>query len=150
MKIAFDIGGVIVNKDNSEPNIEAYLSIKMFVQKFKSENIFIISKAKNKWIALTHELFEKTNFYKETNFDKKNLYFVDEYVDKQTLCKKLEINYMVDDNIKVIKYMLEINTIPIWFSPSQISYLDKQLLKKIIIANNWKTIRKIMQKIKII
>jgi hypothetical protein len=144
MKIAFDIGGVIVNRRERKPIDEAYNSIKLFVEKFKSDNIFIISKAKSKYIDINLKLLNDTDFYNITGFDKKNIYFVNEYYEKAPLCKKLEIDYLIDDSVKIIRSLLDTSTIPIWFNPKDETCLKH---KRIIVVYKWKSIRKLCSKI---
>ena len=141
--VAFDIGGVIVNKISRVPYNESLISIKLYVEKLKPSNVYILSKAKNKWIKNNLELFDKIDFYNKTGIIPENVIFVDEYIDKQTVCNKLGINYMIDDSIKVIRYMQYIDTIPIWFGNNNLSVENL----KYINAPKWKSIRKILQKI---
>jgi len=108
LKIAFDIGGVIIDIDNEIIFDEAIMSINLFVKKFGKENIYIISKAKQKYIQKNMDHFSKVNFFKKTNMKIDNVIFVPEYIDKQYWCKKLNINYMIDDYIKIIRCILDI------------------------------------------
>tara|TARA_B110000037_G_C16899433_1_gene415550 strand:- start:98 stop:544 length:447 start_codon:yes stop_codon:yes gene_type:complete len=144
--VAFDIGGVIVDKMTRKPFKEALMSIKLFVEKLGKKNVFILSKAKNKWILLNLKLFDDINFYKYTGVLIKNIIFVDEYIDKQTICKKHNINYMIDDSVKVIRFMQSIDTVVIWFgNHNKIIDDDVNIIYKK--AKTWKHIRKILNKI---
>lgn len=51
-KFAFDLGGVILHREALENFIvdESDISVKLTVQKFSAENVYIISKAKDKYI----------------------------------------------------------------------------------------------------
>ena len=91
-KIAFDLRGVIVDKVSETITDEAIMSVRLAVEKFKNDNIYIISKAKNKWIKLNIERLKNCSFFEKTGMTNSNLYFVDEYEDKETMCKKLEID----------------------------------------------------------
>ena len=104
-KFAFDLRGVIVNKETETIIDEAISSVRMTVEKFTPSNVYIISKAKDKWIKLNRERLKNTNFFERTGMLKTNLYFVNEYEDKETMCKKLGIDYMIDDSVKVIRYL---------------------------------------------
>ena len=141
--VAFDIGGVIVNKISRVPYNESLISIKLYVEKLKPSNVYILSKAKNKWIKNNLELFDKIDFYNKTGIIPENVIFVDEYIDKQTVCNKLGINYMIDDSIKVIRYMQYIDTIPIWFGNNNLLVENLTYIN----APKWKSIRKFLQKI---
>ena len=140
MKVAFDIGGVIVDKTSRTPYQGALMSIRMFTDKLKPENVYILSKAKDKWIKANLELFDSIDFYNRTNILKANIIFVDEYVDKQVQCNHLGIQYMIDDSIKVIRFMQDIETKAIWFGKhnkpqEDLDYID---------APTWKSIRKFL------
>ena len=95
IKVAFDIGGVIVNKVSRVPYEDSLMSIRLFVEKLKPENVYILSKAKDKWIKSNLELFERINFYEQTGITRNNVIFVDEYIDKQKVCANLSIDYML-------------------------------------------------------
>lgn len=146
MRIAFDIGGVIRVDDTISD--EMIMSIKLVIDKFKQHNVFIISKAKNKWITKNKEFLLFHNFYEKTGFNIDNVYYVNEYADKRIICDKLEINYMIDDSTKVIRYLLDSNTISIWFGLSNdIACIDKKDRNKVILAKSWKFIRKFFAKL---
>lgn len=149
MKIGFDIGGVIVDQKTREVFPECYMSIKLCIEKFRPDNIFIVSKARNKWVDENKKMLKESNFYSLTGFLETNVYFVDEYKDKATMCEKLQLDYLVDDSVKVIKFLLETNTIGIWFGPNNTSCLNKDDLKKIHVANTWKNLRKLFSKLSI-
>lgn len=147
MHIGIDIGGVIVDKTTRLVLPDAIMSIRLLIDKYGTDSIFIISKAKDKWVTANREMLDKEEFYNKTGFDIKNLYFVDEYEDKKTMCDKLKIDYMIDDSIKVIRFLLNTTTTPIWFDKEKMTDFSKRDSKKIIIARSWKTIRKIFQKL---
>jgi len=143
-KVAFDIGGVIVNKTSREPYPEALISIKLYVEKLKPENVYILSKAKDKWIKANIELFERLDFYNVTGVTKDNVIFVDEYVDKRKKCEQLDITYMIDDSVKVIRFMQDINTTPIWFGEHNVPTTEKL---EYVNVPKWKHLRKLLNKI---
>lgn len=143
IKVAFDIGGVIVNKVSRVPYEDSLMSIRLFVEKLKPENVYILSKAKDKWIKSNLELFERINFYEQTGITRNNVIFVDEYIDKQKVCANLSIDYMIDDSIKVIRFLQNIDTTPIWFGN------HNEPIEKLAYVNapKWRSIRKILNKI---
>ena len=104
-RFAFDIRGVIVNSKTEQIEEESIKSIKLVVEKYGKSNVFIISKAKDKYIKLNKERLKNYNFYEKTGFSISNLYFCNEYSDKAKLCDKLKIDFMIDDSLKVIKYL---------------------------------------------
>jgi copper oxidase (laccase) domain-containing protein len=141
-KFAIDIGGVIVNKTTRKVYNGALKTIRLFVEKYGINNIYIISKAKDKWIKANLKLFEKICFCQQTGVDKNNIIFVPEYIDKQTKCKSLGIDYMIDDSIKVVRFMLKIDCVPIWFGA------NKTFDDKIIVIKDWKRMRKLICRLK--
>lgn len=68
MRIAFDLGGVIIHREALENFLiqESEMSVKLTVEKFKPENVFIISKAKEKYIQRNIDLLIKVNFFQTT------------------------------------------------------------------------------------
>jgi len=84
-KFALDLRGVIVDKETETITEEAIMSVRHVVEKFGKDNVYIISKAKNRWIKANHERLAKCNFFEETGMEKSNLYFCDEYEDKKKL-----------------------------------------------------------------
>eukprot|EP01080_Neovahlkampfia_damariscottae_P003550 gene3550-6285_t len=144
-RIGFDIGGVIVDTSTREPYEGALMSIKLAVEKYGAENIFVVSKAKNFWIKQNLELFEKLNFYEITGMKKENIYFVDEFKDKKEKCLQLGINFMIDDEAKVIRSCLESKVItPIWYERSKEECFDE----RIVPCKSWTSIRKFLNKTK--
>ena len=147
-KIGFDIGGVIVDTSTREPFEGALVTIKLAIEKFGKENIFIISKAKYEWIKSNLELFEKLNFYEVTGVKKDHVHFVDEFEDKKDKCTKLGVTYMIDDEIKVVKFCSESDSIvPIWFERTKEECLKLHLDDKVIPCKTWKSIRKLLSRI---
>ena len=81
-----------------------------------AENIFVISKARDKYIKKSKEVFEENKIYQVTGLFRHHMHFVHDYVDKRKICDKLKIDYMIDDSIKVIRCLLDSKiTTAIWF-----------------------------------
>lgn len=85
------------------------------MEKFSANNVFIISKAKDKYIERNIELLKKHDFFNKTCFLQNNMFFVNEYEDKAPLGVKLGLDYIVDDSIKVAKFVIESGFKPILF-----------------------------------
>lgn len=151
-KFAFDLGGVIINKISGTIANDAIMSVKLAVEKFKSNNIYIISKAKDKWIKLNLERLANHNFFELTGLLKDNLYFVNEYEDKEKLCKQLEINYMIDDSIKVLRYLtcksMLFGSTNEPYNKYGIHYFSENKSNYTISVPTWKHFRKEIMKIK--
>ena len=144
MKFAFDVGGVLIDKDTHLFIDDAITSFILVIQKFRKENVFIISKTGETYKQQTLDIFDKNNFWTKTNFLRENLYFVEEYADKAILCKRLSIDYMVDDNTKVLKF-IEKPTIPIWINIENKPNLHN--IENLIEIRKWTSFRKKMQSI---
>ena len=88
-KIAFDLGGVIIERGALENFMveESYVSVKLAVQKFGSENVYIISKAKEKYIQRNLDLLKVNEFFEKTGLKIEKVYFVNEFEDKGVLGK---------------------------------------------------------------
>lgn len=104
-KIAFDLGGVILHREALDNFVVegSTLSVRMAVEKFGADNVYIISKAKDKYVERNLQLLEKENFFTEVGLRRQNVFFVNEYEDKAALMLKLGVTYILDDAIKVIK-----------------------------------------------
>ena len=94
---------------------ESLISVKLTVQKFGPENVFVISKAKDKYIERNIELLKKHDFFNSTGLRIENIRFVNEYEDKGVIGKKEKINYILDDSVKVAKIAIEAGFTPILF-----------------------------------
>ena len=107
--MAFDLGGVIIERGAFENFIveESFSSVKLAVEKFGRDNVFIISKAKQKYIDRNLTLLKEKGFITGTNLREENIYFVNEYEDKGELGKKLQLDYILDDSLKVAKIVKE-------------------------------------------
>ncbi len=64
-RIAFDLGGVIIDKKNREITDEVMMTIKLLIQKFGSDSIFIISKARDKWIESNNRVLNVSGFFEK-------------------------------------------------------------------------------------
>lgn len=117
-KIAFDIGGVIFNEEAFELTREAIKSVVEIIQKFHRNNVYIISKAGLKIREIIMLKLDESDFFHITGLNRNNVHFVFEYEDKVTKCMELGINYIIDDHIKIIRFILhepKCSTIPVWF-----------------------------------
>ena len=148
-RIGLDFGKTIAVTD-SLPFYHSFETIKHIVCKYGIENVFIISKAREKMRKDILKWFKTYNFFKKTGIIKNNVFFVREYVDKVTLVKKMNINVFIDDHFKVISRLVELEIIfkVIWFNEKgNIRLIPKTLRKKVVISNKWNRISKIISKI---
>lgn len=150
-RFAFDIGGVIIDSKSETINDEAVKSIKLVIEKYGKENVYIISKAKEKYIKINKNRLDEYDFYEKTRFLKSNLFFCNEYIDKSRICKNLKIDYMVDDSLKVIKF-LQCKSFLMKQSyssknPQHIYYLSSDKANFTYNTPTWKRFRKKINKI---
>ena len=107
--MAFDLGGVIIERGALENFMveESDVSVKLAVQKFGPNNVYIISKAKEKYIQRNLDLLNAHKFFEKTGLNPDHVHFVNEYEDKGVLGKQLNLTHIVDDSLKVAKIAKE-------------------------------------------
>jgi hypothetical protein len=121
-RIGIDVGGVLMARgEGTQDTIfaDAYLTspqcpmafewVKVFVDRFGSQNVFIVSKCGNKIRARTLEWLEHNKFYEITGFDRGNVRFCYQRHEKAGICRDLQITHFIDDRAEVLSYM---NTVP--------------------------------------
>ena len=168
VKIAFDIGGVIFTDGDFEIADESMKSVLLMTQKYGRHNIYILSKAGPKYQDLIMEKLLIADFFHVTGLPIENVHFVLEYEEKQIVCSRLGINFLIDDHIKIVRYIItapQCSTIPIWFGKrnnTNITVLKNSLtesissnnahlqqrIKQVCPCHSWKHLRKIFQKVK--
>lgn len=144
-RIAFDLGGVILLREALQNHLiqESDISVKLAVQKFGADNVFIISKAKDKYQQRNLDLLHSVNFFQNTGLRAENIYFVDEYEDKAVKMKALGITYILDDAIKIAKDCAAKGLKPILFGDHD-EFLENNKELNIINAKTWKSFRKLL------
>jgi len=163
VKIAFDVGGVLFDDGSFELSPAAVLTVILAVEKYGKSNIYIISKAGPENQRKILDRLVAGDFYTRTNFQAFNVHFVREYEEKKVLCDGLDIDYMIDDHVKVIRLVSSCRKcIPIWFGPSSIDRYESLMYElheqealsssnsarqKIIICRKWRGLRKLIEKI---
>ena len=122
LKIAFDVGGVLFEDVTFELSAEAVMSLRLVIEKFNRENVYIISKAGPKYQRIIMERLISCSFFEATSLKPEHVHFVLEYVEKKWKCEELGINYMVDDHIKVVRYVSTCtDCTPIWFGAGPVN-----------------------------
>ena len=145
-KIGIDIMGVILPKSVENETFEEFLacsalpgavqSIKKLVDKYKPENVFIISRCPEFAEKGIMRWFDEHKFFIETNFNRSNIYFCREQADKAPIAEKLQLNYFIDDKTSVLDFMKDI-------VPNRIQLSAKPVLKvgddehNIVHVENW-------------
>jgi len=150
IKIGIDFGKTIGLVEDQEPFKDCYSVIRFLKNKYGTENIYIISKAKEIMINKIKNWLNKNNFFEETGLLSVNLIFCENYDDKAKIVKNHKINIFIDDHLKVIKSLSELNQMIkiIWFNKNvDIKLINKNKRDKIIITNKWNKIIKIMNTI---
>ncbi len=109
MKIGIDFGGVIVQASEGEgfnPDLAEAIavpdSIESITELAKEHEIFIVSKASRRVQSFTRQWLATVNFYQTTSFIPSNLVFCEKRSEKASICKKLGIDWYIDDNHEVI------------------------------------------------
>lgn len=140
--IGIDFGKTI-GKIEDVPNLETFNVIKMLIQKYDSDNLFIVSKAGQEMQQKIKQWLDKYKFYDITGFDINNIYFVKEYTDKKEIIKKLKINVFIDDHHKVIQSIVDLDQLDtiIWFSKdANIKLIPIKYKYKVRTTINWNKI----------
>lgn len=149
-KIGIDFGGTI-GGINEQQSLDTFNIIKMIINKYTSSNVFIISKASDEmrekiiiWMR-TKIVNTEQNFFDITGFNINNIIFVYENEEKRDHIIKHDINVFIDDNIKIIKNICNIENLEyiIWFSKPNLENLNcfpKKYRNKITISKNWNKI----------
>ena len=149
IKIGIDFGKTIGLIENDSPYPDCISTISFLKNKFGSENIYIISKAKKEMSDKITSWLNRINFYERTSFLKDNVIFCENYSDKARIVEKLKINVFIDDHIKVIQSMILLKQIKliIWFNKNvDIKLIEKKFRKNIYITTKWSSIIKIIKK----
>lgn len=146
MRIGIDFG-MTIGEIGDDPIPDSFSIIKMIIHKYKKQNVLIISKAKQEMQEKILDWLESHKFYQTTGFDSNNLFFVDNYEDKRTIIIEKSINVFVDDTYKVIKSIMDLDSLKyiIFFHqrPSNEQFLEMfpvQYRSKIVITTHWNKI----------
>lgn len=150
IRIGIDFGKTIGLVEEEKPYPNCYSVIRFLINNYGNDNIFIVSKAKEIMRKKIIEWLNKNKFIEETNFIKENIIFCDNYEDKTEIVKKYKINVFIDDHIKVIQGISNLDQMIkiIWFNENfNLKLVDKNKRLKIITTNKWNKIIKIFHKI---
>ena len=146
-KIGFDFGKTIALIEEDKPFDYAFEVISMIINRYESNNVFIVSKARQETQQLILNWLQRHKFYQETGFNVDNIYFVEEYADKRIIVDKLGINIFVDDSIKIVRVLVPSENIRtmIWFRGSDLKLIKdipKKYRHKIVLYKEWKKMYK--------
>jgi len=118
-RIGIDFGGVIKDHGTSKSIIGSFKHIRMLCKTFSRDNVFIVSKAKQRMEKVVREWLVKHQFCEKTGFKEDNIHFVRECKDKITKLIKYKINYFIDDKWEVVSSLdkhIHLNKV-FWFIP---------------------------------
>ncbi|VBB17613.1 hypothetical protein YASMINEVIRUS_76 [Yasminevirus sp. GU-2018] len=138
-RIGIDFGNTIGEVD-VDPDTKGFSVIRMFVDKYGSSNMFIVSKAGDEMKNRIEEWLVKNNFFATTNFLKENVIFVKEYFDKRDVVIKNKIDVFIDDHYKVVSSLCDVPTIKhiVWFNKKgDIKLIPKEYRSKVVISSLW-------------
>ena len=146
-KVVLDFGKTIALIEEDKPFDNAFEVIKMIINKYTSDNVFIVSKARQETSQFILSWLDRHNFYNLTGFSRENIYFVKDYADKRTIVDRLKINIFVDDSIKIVRVLHSSENIEkiIWFEggdPKLLKEIPKQYRSKIVIFKKWNKLYK--------
>ena len=146
-KVGLDFGKTIALIEEDKPFDNAFEIIKMIINKYNSDNVFIVSKARQETSQFILNWLDRHNFYNLTGFSRENIYFVEDYADKRTIVDRLKINIFIDDSIKIVRVLHSSEHIEkiIWFrgnDPKLLKEIPKQYRNKIVIFKKWNKLYK--------
>ncbi|KAI2494106.1 hypothetical protein MHU86_20419 [Fragilaria crotonensis] len=105
-----------------------------------------VSKASEKMSERIMAFLRAENFFEETAFERENVVFVREYVDKLTVVNEKQINFFVDDSFKVVRHLVESEYMQRIFYLSdkidQCKLLKSKVNRAKVVFSTWKTVRK--------
>lgn len=129
--IGIDIGRVIISGDTDienqffsqqyleVPAVEnAFESIAELIEKYKAENVYLVSKCSEKTQVKTLNWLEYKGFFHQTNFLRSNLWFCRDRKDKKEICENNQIKKFIDDRFSVLLHLLELEELYL-FNPSE-------------------------------
>lgn len=134
MRIGIDIGGVIIAQDTDEPDLffsndflrakpfpDCFEIIRLLIEKFGKENLFIISKCGEKIQRKSMEWLEHNQFFSITGFLPEHIHFCLERHEKAGIADRLQLNVFIDDRYTVLKHLLSLEQIErlILFCPNE-------------------------------
>src|SRR3989338_6047305 len=163
LRLGIDVGGVIISRGHHEsrdttfftgnyletpPVVGAFDAIRRLIEeKFGQDNVFLVSKAYPKTQRKTLEWFDAQGFYQKTGINPQNVLFVLERAEKEAVCKKLGIDYFIDDRAEVLYHLSP--TVPNLFLfapvPIELARLQSYGLKgKAKVVNKWQEATKLL------
>lgn len=157
--LGVDIGNVIINHRLSDPNDKTlheerystipasdgvFESLKKLNDHFDGE-VYLISKCTEWAEKKILTWFADNEFYKKTNIDPKNIYFVRERHEKDILCRKLGLTHFIDDRLEVLSHMIESTPNLILFQPDAKEIVEfKDYLPKVTVVSSWKEVENVI------
>lgn len=152
IRVGIDFGKVIGLDDDPNPVPLAFVACRHCIGQFGPENVFIVSKAGEEMEQRICKWLNDHSFYDVTRLRRSHVIFVRTYEDKAHVACKLQLNWFIDDQVKVIRCMtqLECMTRVFWFGAgaSDLDLIpDKQHRAKLVIASTgWKCVLKSLSK----
>ncbi len=153
MKIAIDVGGVLTdyegnegkeNKDNLVINVEGAIET-LTKWKSQSHNLYIVSYCKEKSaIYRTNKLKEDGQYiYFDFEFYTANKY------EKFHIINHIQADIMIDDNEQILNNIKQSNPAVTTILFQEFNDTRKKSHKKHLLANDWKELDELIEKIKI-
>ena len=148
-RIGIDIEGVIRAKGNKARSVEEYIDVNplsdatrvitALVDKFGSENIFIISRCPEYAEDGILQWLGNQKFFTNIGFIRSNIYFCLERADKAIIAKQLKLTYFIDDRIDVLDAMKDIVANRILFTGGS-NHDNTVIDDSIVVYDNWNSV----------
>lgn len=157
IRLGVDVGGVIIDRIRNDGTDTSFLGenflattavpdsfevLKELVEKFRSENVFIVSKCGEKVRAKTLHWMSHHKFFERTGISMHNVLFCYKRHEKAAICKRLEINHFIDDRLEVLSHLEGIVPNRFLFLGNVDEALPfKEYLPQVTQVNSWQEVR---------
>ena len=152
LKLGIDVGGVIIDRINDKTDTsffgnnylattacpDAFESISKLTRvTFGIDNVYLVSKAREKTERRTREWLEHHRFYEITGIKPENVHVCKERDGKAPICKDLGITHFIDDRLEVLGYLTTVDNLYLFQGRSREIEKNKEHLGRVIQVNNW-------------
>lgn len=152
-RLGIDVGGVITDRTNDNTDTSFFsdnflnttavpgaieVIARITREKFRKENIFIVSTCGEAIEKKTRAWLKHRNFYKLTGMEENQVYFCRKRQDKAGICASLGITHFIDDHLEVLGYLAGIVETRFLFAPSEKEMARyKKDPEDIVIVSGW-------------
>jgi hypothetical protein len=155
MKLGIDVGGVIIDRINDKTDTsffghnylattacpDAFECIRKLTREhFGIENVYLVSKAREKTEKRTKEWLVHHKFYDITGIKPENVYVCRDRDGKAPICKDLGITYFIDDRLEVLGYLTTVENLYLFQGRSKEIEKHKEHLERVVKVDNWRDV----------